>query len=64
MLTVHDPRHFVNEDVVETPRVVIFEGVYHELHVVQVDVFHAGAGAVEDQRDLLVGFLPDDSNSD
>ena len=57
-LTVHDPRHFIDENVVEAPRVVLLEAVDHELHVVQVDVLHAGAGTVEDQRHLLVGLFP------
>ena len=62
--TVHDPRHFIDENVVEAPRVVLLEAVYHELHVVQVDVLHAGAGTVEDQRHLLVGLFPGGGNGE
>ena len=56
--TVHDPRHFVDEYVVEAPRVVLLEAVDHELHVVQVDVLHARAGTVKDHCHLLVGLFP------
>ena len=59
--TVHDPRHFIDEYVVEAPRVVLLEAVYHELHVVHVEVLYSRAGAVKDHCHLLVGFFPGDN---
>lgn len=54
MLTVHDPRHFVNENPVQRIRVVTFECVYDPLRVVHFDVFQAGLGHVEHQSKLVV----------
>ena len=53
MFTVEDPGHFVDQDVVQRPGVVVLEDLDHVLDELHVHVLEAAAGAVEHQGHLV-----------
>ena len=53
MLTVQNPGHFEDQDVVQAPGVVVLEDLDHVLDELHVHVLEAAAGAVEHQGHLV-----------
>ena len=53
MLTVQNPGHFEDQDVVQAPGVVVLEDLDHVLDQLHVHVLKAAAGTVEHDGQLV-----------
>lgn len=56
-LTGENPWQFINENVVQCIRIIVFECVDHLFGVVQIEIGHSCVGQIEDQRNQIVLFL-------
>lgn len=57
-LTIEEPWHLEDNDIVEHPRVVTFEQVDHVLNKLHVHVLHPCVTHVEEHGDPLAFLLP------
>ena len=57
MLTIENPGHFEDQDVVQAPGIVILEDLDHVLDQLHVHVFQAAAGTVEHDGQLIAVVL-------
>ena len=57
MFTVEDPGHFVDQDVVQRPGVVVLEDLDHVLDQLHVHILKAAAGTVEHDGQLIAVVL-------
>ena len=57
-ITVENPRHLEDQDVVEAPRVVVLEDLDHVLDQLHVHVLKATSGAIEHQGHLIAVVFP------
>lgn len=58
LLTIEEPRHLKDNDVVEYPRVVVLEEVDHVLDELHVHVLHPRVTHVKEHGDPLSLLLP------